>query len=272
MTRWRWLLVLLAVALGVAFAARWISGGADREDVPRACLGPDGVDPACRFQFELARKYGARVYSQGNEELLIRDFFQDRRGGFFLDVGASDWKDDSTTALLEERLGWSGIAVDANPEFREGYVQHRPRTRYFTFFVSDKADEKADFYIVDAATKESTGVRERMDLYRQAFGDGVYRKVEVQTTTVNALLDHEKVTKVDFLSLDIEGYEPMALAGFDIDRFRPDLACVEVKGATEDAIDGFFAAHGYVEIRKYRLLDAANRYYAPKGAVPAATE
>ena len=30
-----------------------------------------------------------KKYSQFDEELVIRDFFQDRRGGFFVDVGAS---------------------------------------------------------------------------------------------------------------------------------------------------------------------------------------
>ncbi len=29
-----------------------------------------------------------KLYSQFDEELIIRDFFEDRRGGFFVDVGA----------------------------------------------------------------------------------------------------------------------------------------------------------------------------------------
>ena len=57
-----------------------------------------------------------KLYSQFDEELIIRDFFQDRRGGFFLDVGAADPDVNNTTYYLEKNLGWSGIGVDALPD------------------------------------------------------------------------------------------------------------------------------------------------------------
>ena len=53
-------------------------------------------------------------YSQHNEELIIRDFFQDRREGFFLDVGCAWPIRNSTTYYLEKHLGWSGIGIDAS--------------------------------------------------------------------------------------------------------------------------------------------------------------
>ncbi len=49
---------------------------------------------------------GKALYSQGKEELIIRDFFEDRRSGFFLDVGSYQWKKLSTTYYLEKHLGW----------------------------------------------------------------------------------------------------------------------------------------------------------------------
>jgi len=57
--------------------------------------------------------YGEALYSQDDEETLIRAFFADHRGGSFLDVGAGDPIRDSTTYYLEKHLGWHGIAVDA---------------------------------------------------------------------------------------------------------------------------------------------------------------
>ena len=38
----------------------------------------------------LRYKYGRKIYSHFDEESLIRSFFKDIRGGFFVDVGASD--------------------------------------------------------------------------------------------------------------------------------------------------------------------------------------
>jgi len=53
----------------------------------------------------------------------------------------------------------------------------------------------------------------------------------VSTITLDDLLGREGVAHVDFLSLDIEGAEPAALAGFSIGRFQPALACVEIHSA-----------------------------------------
>ena len=40
---------------------------------------------------------GEKLYSQSNEELIIRHFFDDRRDGVFVDVGSFHWKKYSTT-------------------------------------------------------------------------------------------------------------------------------------------------------------------------------
>jgi len=58
-------------------------------------------------------KSGQKFYSWNNEELIIRDFFADRKGGFFLDIGCVHYRDSSNTYYLEKHLRWSGIAVDA---------------------------------------------------------------------------------------------------------------------------------------------------------------
>jgi FkbM family methyltransferase len=52
-----------------------------------------------------------------------------------------------------------------------------------------------------------------------------HRTTKVQTITLDRLLTAEKVERLDFLTMDIETYEPQALAGFDIERYRPSLVC-----------------------------------------------
>lgn len=54
---------------------------------------------------ELARKYGPDRNSEHAEEWIVRDFFNDRRGGFFVDVGANDYKKFNNTYYLETSLG-----------------------------------------------------------------------------------------------------------------------------------------------------------------------
>jgi len=44
---------------------------------------------------------GAPLYSQHREELIVRDFFHDRRNGVFLDVGCASPIQNSNTYYLE---------------------------------------------------------------------------------------------------------------------------------------------------------------------------
>ena len=63
--------------------------------------------------------------------------------------------------------------------------------------------------------------------------------------------------------MDIELHEPQALAGFDIDRFKPALVCVEGLLPVRQQILDYFAAHGYVVVGKYMWVDLENLYFEP---------
>ena len=212
---------------------------------------PTHVDPA-----GLHARFGDALYSQDEEETLIRAFFDDRRNGVFLDVGAGDPVRNSTTLYLERHLGWRGIAVDALAEYAADYARLRPATRFFSYFVGDKSGGRRDFY----ASSEKD--------FSSGTGDdprgGIYQRRPVSTITLDDLLARAGVTHVDLLSLDIEGAEPAALAGFSIGRFQPGLACVEIHSAEHGcAINEYFTLHGYREVTAYRSMDPINRYFAP---------
>ena len=87
-----------------------------------------------------------KLYSQNDEELIIRDFFGDRKGGFFVDVGCADYRYNSTTYYLEKHLNWSGIAVDALDEYRQGYFNNRPNTKFFNFIATNHLGDIEPFY------------------------------------------------------------------------------------------------------------------------------
>ena len=73
--------------------------------------------------------YGPSRNSQYAEEWILRDFFHDQRGGTFVDVGSYHYQTFSNTYYLDQTLGWSGIAIDAQEEFAADYAKYRPRTR-----------------------------------------------------------------------------------------------------------------------------------------------
>jgi hypothetical protein len=69
--------------------------------------------------------------------------------------------------------------------------------------------------------------------------------------------------------MDIEGHELEALAGFDIDRYRPRLFCIEAQEALADRIYEYLRGHGYARVDRYLPFDQRNWYFAPEARVRA---
>jgi len=208
---------------------------------------------------------GEKLYSQDKEELIIRHFFKDRRKGFFVDIGCWHWKNASTTYYLEKHLGWSGIAVDALAVMGRGYKRNRPRTKFFNYIVTDHADTVESFYA--SGPLSSTSEEQVEKTTRVLTGEQKQPKeIKVPTITLNRLLEENGVEKIDFLSMDIEGGEPAALAGFDIQRFRPELVCIEtapVWGERSLELKRYFEERGYERIEEYLKHDMLNSYFRP---------
>lgn len=212
-------------------------------------------------EMELApfrERFGPHHQSENEEEWFIRDFFNDRRDGFFVDVGANHPKRFSKTWYLEKELGWSGLAVEPLRQFAAGYAVERPKTRFRPFFVSDTSDAAARLYVISGNTLVASGD----PAFTGAFGT-VDRVDTVPTITLNDLLARENVSRIDLLSMDIELHEPQALNGFDIGRFKPTLVCIEGLFPVRQKILEYFTRNGYVLVGKYLRADTENLYFTP---------
>jgi Methyltransferase FkbM domain len=217
--------------------------------------------PALIDEDVLARvkhRYGLSKYSQGPEEWLIRDYFNDKQGGVFLDVGAYDARKWSNTYRLERDLRWSGVAVDAIAEFSAGYREFRPRTQFVVAFVGDR-DVGTEVLHVNPEDAATSSVN---DAFTRLFTSKTVAR-NVQVRTLDAIAADTGLRGIDLLSMDIELGEPVALAHFTIDRYRPRLAVVEAHGRTRQAILDYFARAQYVVVGRYLQADRQNLYFAP---------
>lgn len=251
-----WLAV--TVAAGVYLGA---CRGVDSSTAAPAAVAPV-AEPLVMSAAELApyrEKYGPAHYSEREEEWLIRDFFQDRRDGVFVDVGANHFKSASKTYFLEKELGWSGLAIEPQQEFAEEYAAYRPRTKFLPFFVSDTSNHTARLYILDRKHQ----VASSNAAFVKQFGDPKEVR-DVPTITLNDLLEAEGVRSIDLLTMDIELHEPEALRGFDIARWRPSLVVIEGLLPVRQQILDYFAAHEYVLVGKFMWVDLENLYFRPR--------
>jgi len=215
-----------------------------------------------RTDFDDVLENGESLYAEGRSELVIRHFFKDRRNGFYLDIGAFEPIKLSTTYYLEHHLGWTGIAVDAIAELAPAWEKERPDSKFFAYAVTDKSGETITFYEFGGIS--STEKRNIETWEKKAKHDLKEKVIVVPTITINDLLEREGVEKIDFLSMDINGTEPTALKGFDIQKYRPELVHIEVHDRNRKILLDWFSEHGYERIDEYMPYEIVNWYFKPR--------
>jgi FkbM family methyltransferase len=206
----------------------------------------------------LERMYGPSRDSEHVEEWILKDFFKERRDGIFVEVGANHHQRASNTYYLETALGWSGIAVEPQIKFAEGYKRYRPRTTFVPLFISDVSNQQATLYVTQNDLVAS-GVRE----FTEGFGE--VTPTAATTSTLDDVLDRLNLKAIDFLSIDIELAEPQALEGFSIGRFTPALVAIEAHPPVRQQILDYFARNQYALVGRYWRADSHNFWFAPVG-------
>ena len=76
-------------------------------------------------------------YSQEGEDMILGRIFDQKTGGFYVDVGAHHPFRFSNTCVLYQR-GWCGINIDADPTLIAAFQRHRPRDINISTGVSDE--------------------------------------------------------------------------------------------------------------------------------------
>jgi len=167
-----------------------------------------------------------------------------RSAGVFVEAGANDGVDQSNTFFLERYRGWRGLLVEPVPELADACRRNRPHSivecaALVPFgFQGDRVGMRYCnlMSVVKGAMKSEA---EELEHVRKgaAIQQVAVRELDVAAATLTSVLDKHGFGAIDFLSLDVEGYELGVLQGLDFDRYRPSFMLVEAR--FRDEIDGF---------------------------------
>lgn len=158
------------------------------------------------------------VFGPENEKAQVAEFFAGLDRGFFVEVGANEPIKRSQTWHLEQQ-GWTGILVEPQPQLAEELRAKRSASVWNVACGCPDDPEELNLHL---AGGHSTFLRNEVcpeDLY--------VGEISVPLRTLDSILTQEAVTHIDFLSIDVEGYEINVLGGFDIRRYRPTLVLLE---------------------------------------------
>ena len=147
-----------------------------------------------------------KYFSQADQDRWVEKVTSSKRNGTFVDVGAFDGVTTSNTYYLEKNLGWTGICIEASPQFFEHLKQIRTSVN------------------VNKAVMPYTGTCKFTDADMAVTEHGQ----EVQCDTLTNILDACSAPYViDYMSLDIEGGEVGAIESLIDSKYRFNLITVE---------------------------------------------
>ncbi len=171
-----------------------------------------------------------KYYGQHGEDFLLNRIFQGKSSGYYVEIGCLDGIEFSNTYFFEKK-GWKGLCIEAHNDFITQLKKNRPAATIVHCAVGEKDLEEVTFYANKLGSlstlDKSEELRWQQDHYKEFFHGFVEQKVPMKT--LNTIFSDTGVKEIDFISLDIEGYEIHALSGLDLSKYRPRIFIIEYK-------------------------------------------
>ncbi len=196
----------------------------------------------CLKRFVL--KHSLMLSQAGQDYWVYGEAFNEKKCGYFLDIGAHDGMTFSNTYLLEAKYGWSGICVEANP--LTFLKLEKTRKAKCLNICLDRCEGEVDFAlrgvmggIMGLDNEESDTIPEEV--------------IKLRSTPLVKVLEDQHVPRVIYyMSIDVEGAEERVLGGFDFHKYT--FRCFTIERPTE-LLRELFKTHDYILIKEIPGLD-----------------
>lgn len=169
------------------------------------------------------KTYSRSDHAQVDETHAVAALYENKPGAgkFMLDVGACG----GGSAAHFVNMGWKAICFEPDPANRAQLSKKFAKSEQVIIdprAVSDAPAKRVKFF----SSKESKGISGLL-----AFRDSHEVADYVDITTLKSVVHERQVSYVDFLKIDVEGYDFSVLKGFPWDRMRPDVIECEFEDA-----------------------------------------
>eukprot|EP01047_Picozoa_sp_COSAG01_P027442 COSAG01_NODE_1810_length_9181_cov_22.033142_9_plen_303_part_00 len=254
----------ISTAAGLFFLTFFAFG--DRQGGLRVLSATDRVindydflkDPAAPGDYCAKQARGEGNEAHGSQftqdAFLYMNFFEGKRNGVYLDIGANDPERLSNTFFFEKCLGWTGVCMEPHPMYAARWKTQR-RCKH----------------LPNCAWKESKSMTFAGGSTGGTMMKGSGGSWQAQCITLDSMLTQQGIQKIDLVSLDIEGAEIEMLSVFPFHKYDIDVWIVETFWLDHRAIDKIFMDAGYAKVAQlsidsvYRKQPRKVRYPAREG-------
>lgn len=198
-------------------------------------------------------------YAQNREDIILSGFFKNTKKGFYVDVGANDPEKDSVTKFFYDR-GWHGINIEPIRSYHDKLQQQRPRDLNLNIGIAED-ETTLNFREYSRGKGLSTFSKEMIDDYEAASRTVTNKYIDypVQVYPLKKIFKDYKIQKINFLKVDVEGFEYGVLKSNDWTKYRPQVLCIEANHVKKEW-------KKLLESQNYMLVffDGLNEYYVAK--------
>ena len=207
------------------------------------------------------------TYAQNFEDVMLERLFADVKSGFYIDVGAWDPKIHSVTQHFYDR-GWRGVNVEPIPYRHQLFLEIRPEDLNLNNAVGLEAGRLRFYECPEDSALSTLDEVTAANIRQRGL---TIEEYDVDVIPLADIFDKVSRTEIEFLKIDIEGFEDRILNNFDLRTYRPRALIVEsTKPATRpsgfdrfDEVDAWSSweasvlSQGYV----FAHFDGLNRFY-----------
>ena len=176
------------------------------------------------------------------------------RGGTFLEIGANNGF-ASNTRYLEHCLGWRGVLVEGHPANFRDLVATRPGSLSLGTAVCAQHGT-ARFSRRGGPTSGIVGEMSRS--FQKRWRHSASDTIDVPCGPLRDWLALLRLERVDYVSLDVEGAELLALSTLDWERFSVGVLIAECShmgctGANDRKVAALLRARGLQQVATLRV-------------------
>lgn len=165
-------------------------------------------------------------FSLEGEDIVLNSIFENKKKGFYVDIGANHPKKHSNTYMFYKK-GWRGMNVDAAPGSMRLFRIFRSRDINIESPISYKVED-LNYYMFDdprlnSFSKELSYEREKNTKYK------IIKIIKIKTTTLQDIFEKYLPIgiEIDFLTVDVEGYDMNVLKSNDWNKYKPRVIVIE---------------------------------------------
>lgn len=171
------------------------------------------------------------------------------KNGFYVDIGANDGVNQSTTWYFEKKLKWRGILIEPLPHVYKELIQNRSDKNYFFNCAAVSKDYKKKKIELSFNNDSLTAKIKSLEI-----DDKNKQTIKVKALTIKEIFNKTKPnTKfIDFFSLDVEGAELEVLNGIDFKKNIIKFFLIETSN--------FKQLNSFMSKKKFKFVKRLSNY------------